>query len=129
MKANWIPLAGLALAITGCEASISGAPAATTTTTSAPVNGLSAEQAIKNITNVRCTRELACGNIGKDDVDACASDARAATRDVVLGPSCANGIDTERLATCLEDIRNVPSGPANDMVELFKSCRGMKLCL
>ena len=110
----------------GCGSAVS-----TTTTTSAEIapqgNQTSQEQAIQDISTIRCTRELSCGTIGKSAVGSCERDAREATRAVLIVRRCAM-VDARRLSACLESIRNGPCGTADTLSERLASCGDVDLC-
>jgi len=110
----------------GCGSAVS-----TTTTTSAEIapqaDHVSQEQAIRDISAIRCTRELSCGNIGGDGMPSCERDARGATRAVLIVRRCSM-VDARRLSACLESIRNGPCGTANTLSERLASCGDVDLC-
>jgi hypothetical protein len=102
-----------------------------TSTTSAPI-GVSDEGAIKDITSARCSRADACGDIGKDrawaDMSTCNADVRRATRDYLLGQSCATGISAAPLSVCLDAVRTEACGNPHRMGERFAACDNVILC-
>ncbi len=126
MNTTWIMRASLVgFGAFGCASTSS---VGTTTTTSATVGGVPVEQAVRQMSSVRCLRELACGNVGESAMEGCRVDARNATRAMFANQSCTSVVSA-KLVTCLEDTRNEQCGPADGTSERMSSCRDMKLCL
>ncbi|HEY1956988.1 MAG TPA: DUF6184 family natural product biosynthesis lipoprotein [Polyangiaceae bacterium] len=110
----------------GCGAAVS-----TTATTSAEFatrgDQVSQEQAVRDISSIRCARELSCGNVGESGMSACERDAREATRAVLITRTCTS-VGARELSACLESIRNGRCGTADTMTDRLASCNGAELC-
>lgn len=119
MKSIWLMSATL-------FACANEAPIMDTTLTSAGMH-VAFEPASEQITADRCNRQLSCGNIGKghmwNDRRHCESDVQKRV-DMMLGTSCVS-IDTARLATCLNEIRDQR---CMDTGTMPASCEGVQLC-
>jgi hypothetical protein len=105
-------------------AAVFGCHPFTSTTTTTSSHRIATERAIRDVTDARCEREIACGVVAPERRDACTRDARATTH---VGLACDNGVDAAKLALCVQQVRTTPCGPT-DGVDLVAACRGQSLC-
>lgn len=132
MKTFSYLMSGIAcVAALGCQASAGVQPVGTATVTTAPVNNVPSERAVREITTERCNRQLSCDNVGQDrrweTLEACASDERRMTRDALVGAGCDTGVDATALGSCLAEIRNQRCEDAFSDTGLV-ACRSVRLC-
>lgn len=141
MKAHVITVALLAAA---CGASNTEYPVSTTTTTGGIINqpgGVNAPQGLREapplvivgddaaarIASVRCSHEVACGNVGPGEAfptfDVCVADVRLTHRRQLTGDACAQGVDAYVLQQCIEDMRNLPCGESSEACTRERLCR------
>ena len=114
----------------GCQAS-AGVGVGNPSTTSAVV--VDNDHAIDALVKARCDRENACNNIGANDkrydsYDACEREVRHDTAITLRPEKCSNGIISDRLDSCLEQIRTDRCGNPLDHVERIAVCRKAMLC-
>ena len=112
-----------------CQASVSGGVGNPSTTSAVVVDN---DHAINALTKARCDREDACNNLGADkkydSFDACEREIRHDTAITLRPEKCINGVISERLDSCLEQIRTERCGNPIDKVERIAACRKMMLC-
>jgi len=115
--------------IGGCQASVSGGVGNPTTTSAVVVDNA---HAINALTKARCDREDACNNLGADkkydSFDACTREIGHDTAITLRPEKCVNGVISERLDSCLEQIRTERCGNALDKIERVAACRKAMLC-
>ena len=123
-------LAAGVVIIGGCQAS-AGVGVGNPSTTSAVVV-VDNDHAIDALTKARCDRENACNNIGNDkkfdSFDACEREIRHDTGITLRPEKCVNGVISERLDSCLEQIRTDRCNNPLDHVERIAVCRKAMLC-
>jgi len=101
-------------------------------TTAAEIPNVTRDRAIQEIVDARCSREFSCANVGAGrtwrDFDTCKRDARLSMRDTLSGQSCDDGVNAERLASCLADLRNLYCDASDNTVEHYSNCANQRLC-
>jgi len=114
----------------GCQAS-AGVGVGNPSTTSAVVV-VDNDHAINALTKARCDREDACNNLGADkkfdSFDACEREIRHDTAITLRPEKCSGGVISERLDSCLDQIRTERCGNAIDKIERVAACRKAMLC-
>jgi hypothetical protein len=114
----------------GCQAS-AGVGVGNPSTTSAVVV-VDNDHAINALTKARCDREDACNNLGADkkydSFAACEREIRHDTAITLRPEKCTNGVISERLDSCLDEIRTDRCGNPLDHVERIAACRKAMLC-
>jgi hypothetical protein len=99
------------------------------TTTSASIDKVPSEHAIRELTSERCHRQLSCDNIGAgkkwDTLDACMTATRKVTRDQLVNTSCP-AFDSGELSMCLDDTRDQRCEDVGDSTP--DSCASVRLC-
>ncbi len=116
--------------IGGCHESVSVGTGSPSTTSATVVDN---SQAINSITQARCSRENACNNIGADNkkystFDACTKELDHDTSITLRADKCPQGVLSDRLDGCLNDIRTEHCGNPIDTLERIGSCRKGMLC-
>jgi hypothetical protein len=116
-------------ATTGCAKNEPTRPSTTTITAAAVVPY---ETAIHAVTNERCTREIACLNIGPgkryDTFEICLRELEKSTRAGLHAKDCANGVSDPDLTSCLAEIRGERCADVTNAIEHLASCKKTKLC-
>lgn len=101
------------------------------TTTGAGV--VSNDDAVKRLTDSYCDRDKACNNLGADkkfaDEGACKRERGHDLQSALRPESCKHGIAQEKLAECLQEIKNEACGNIGDHISRSATCRTGRLCL
>jgi len=113
-----------------CHAGVeAGVGTGTVTSAAAAVDN---EQAIHDITEARCNRAMACNDIGDGksyaDFQACSREIGRDTGITLRSEKCPNGILTDRLSSCLDEINTERCGNPLDTLERVAACRKGMLC-
>ena len=89
-------------------------------------------QAVNEIVQARCNREVACNNIGQgqkyEDFNACTREIGHDTQVSLRDQRCPNGILESRLSSCLDQISTERCGNPLDTIERLAACRKGMLC-
>jgi hypothetical protein len=106
-------------------------PAEGVTTTGAGV--VANDAAVMQLTNARCARAQACNEVGekekyKDDA-ACRRENQHDLEADLRAGECPRGIRQEKLANCVQEIRNEKCGNILDKVSRIATCRTGALCI
>ena len=116
--------------LAACQAGANAEVGTPTTTTSAAV--VNNDQAVRDLTEARCNREVACNNIGQDkkytDFNACTRELHHDTGITLRDQACPNGILQGRLSSCLDQINTERCGNPLDTIERLAACRKGMLC-
>ena len=110
-------------AVASCDG-ITVPPFSSTTVTSADIGLVPVEQAVRDIAQRRCARQLTCERIGRPTFEQCSNDIQAATHDYLVGV-CKSGVHASRLATCLA---NTDEQPCDRTGDTEPSCSDTQLC-
>lgn len=107
------------------------APAQGVTTTGAGV--VANEEAVKRLTDARCDRAKACNEIGDkqkySDDAACKRENQHDLQADLRGGECPRGIRQDKLADCMQEIRNEKCGNILDTISRLATCRTGSLCI
>ncbi|MBX3234268.1 MAG: hypothetical protein KIT84_04225 [Labilithrix sp.] len=89
--------------------------------------------AVSRIADGRCTRELACNNVGVEKRyathDACVQQMRQDMVEDLGVAQCPAGIDAKELDECLSEIRAESCNNPLDKLERLAACRSSDLCV
>ena len=120
--------AGLVL-VGACHAAVEAGVGTGTVTSAAAVDN---DQAVHDITQARCNRSMACNDIGDRksyaDFAACTREIGRDTGITLRNQKCPNGILTDRLSSCLDQINTERCGNPLDTLERVAACRKGMLC-
>ncbi len=110
---------------------VRGPNSAATTVSGARI--ASNDDAVARITAARCTREVACNNVGPGKTYAsrerCDAELGHNERADLRGGECPGGISAPDLDDCLADIASEKCGNPIDAISRLAACRKAKLCL
>jgi hypothetical protein len=88
---------------------------------------------VAKIAGARCEREMRCGRVGPNETfssrESCVSKIQADKRGAADLNTCALGVNRDRLADCLNAIRDEDCGNALDVVTRLEACRSSNLCV
>ncbi|HVJ88970.1 MAG TPA: DUF6184 family natural product biosynthesis lipoprotein [Labilithrix sp.] len=91
------------------------------------------EAAIDRITALRCTRELSCGNVGRDQryasSDVCTREVRRKLETDLRASNCPTGIDGNKLDACVDAIQSQSCATKSKPATVLTACRTSELCL
>lgn len=91
------------------------------------------DEAVMQLTNARCDRELACNNIGLErrftDRNACAREIGRGIHSDLRPEVCPRGVDRTKLSLCVAVARQERCGNILDSIDRATSCRRSELCL
>lgn len=106
-------------------------PAENVTTTGAGV--VANDDAVKRLTDARCDRAKACNEIGDKqkyaDDSACKRENQHDLQADLRAGECPRGIRQEKLANCVQEIRNEKCGNILDKISRLATCRTGSLCI
>jgi hypothetical protein len=130
MKKAIVILAGLAMTA-ACNMNAPKAPVEGVTTTGAGV--VSNADAAKRMTSARCEHAKTCNEFGKDkdyaDEAGCKSEVSHKMASEYKPEDCPHGVREERLATCLNQLKNEKCGNIADKISRAEACRTGELCI
>jgi hypothetical protein len=128
---NAIALFTSAVAAVSLQAACNHDRAAETTLTGAGI--VTTDDAVNQLSARRCQRETDCNNIGTgkhyDDNAACEREMNHDLEADLRPSKCTYGVREDRLAECLEEIRNEKCGNLLDMMSRLSTCRTGRLCI
>ena len=109
------------------------APAQGVTTTTAGAGVVANDDAVKRLTDARCDRAKACNEIGQKekypDDAACKRENQHDLQADLRPGECPRGIRQDKLANCVQEIRNEKCGNILDKVSRLATCRTGSLCI
>ena len=130
MKNYLLALAGAAMTI-ACNTNAPKAPVEGVTTTAAGV--VSNDDAVTRLTEARCNNAKTCNEFGKDkdyaDEAGCKSEVSHKMASDYKPSECPHGIREERLATCINQLKNATCGNVADKIKVAEACRTGELCI
>jgi Family of unknown function (DUF6184) len=96
-----------------------------------PVRGTAASAA-DEIAQVRCAREIGCGNVGAgkeyESERACLTSVQSEWREDLNARECPGGINRKELNECLQEIRNSDCKNPIDALGSIVACRTSDIC-
>ncbi|MDB4939449.1 MAG: hypothetical protein JWP87_6421 [Labilithrix sp.] len=110
-------------------------PGADTTITGAPMPStpMIYETASARITDARCTHNIQCDQVGPNrrfaTRDDCTSNEGQSTRDQLSASECPNGVDANRLQSCLAAISQKDCADLVVSLQTVDACRASAICL
>jgi len=109
-----------------------GAASSVRGTDARPTSGSPVDEAVGRIARARCDRETTCERIGRGRAfptqDACMTEHRTMARQETTQASCARGIDSTQLASCLQALRSQACNAGASELDNVPACRVSALC-
>lgn len=105
------------------------------TTTITGANGVAAKEnddAVLQIVEARCSREVSCNTMGSHpwaSKEGCLQEMKTRLEGELKPARCPSGIDQNSLGLCLDSIRNESCGSPMETLARASACRTTKLCL
>ncbi len=89
-------------------------------------------QAVEQIAQARCDREVRCGKVGPDkdytSQEVCLTKVKDEWRDDLNARECPGGVVQKELTECLAEIRNEDCGNPFDSLSRIIACREGDIC-
>lgn len=93
--------------------------------------GINADAHVR-LAEVRCDRDERCQNVGAGkrygDREACISERRAQSDALIPAVRCNQGMNPDRVETCVAAIENAPCNVSLESLDGIESCRAQSLC-
>lgn len=91
------------------------------------------DDAVLQIVEARCAREVACNTVGDghpwQNREGCVATMKTRLESELKPARCPNGIDQNSLGLCLDAIRNESCGNPMETLARASACANAKLCL